>query len=183
MVRSDSTIADFPDTLQIAMGWDDAHPHRCRIRGEDDGISRIGGMGSRDDPHQGRLADCHSRYNERFLYGDDFGDLWQPVIRVQRRLAGDDARLYPACIGGQRAAPPEDCGEPWACMALQDTYSPGYFLDRDADLLESIRTGDLDDARDQLAELEHFDRRQVNRHLQHRAVGDKAWRWESRGDR
>jgi hypothetical protein len=28
-------------------------------------------------------------------------------------------------------------------MALQDEYSPGYFLDRYADLLESIQTGDL----------------------------------------
>jgi hypothetical protein len=72
-------------------------------------------------------------------------------------------------------------------MALQDEYSPGYFLDRDADLLESVRTGDLDEARDQLAELEplqawleleHFDRRQVNRRLKLYALGDEAWRWE-----
>jgi len=39
-------------------------------------------------------------------------------------------------------------------MALQDEYSPGYFLDRYADLLKSIQIGDLDEARDQLAELE-----------------------------
>jgi hypothetical protein len=72
-------------------------------------------------------------------------------------------------------------------MALQDEYSPGYFLDRYADLLESIQTGDLDEARDQLAELEplqawpeleHFDRRQVNRRLKLYAMGDEAWRWE-----
>jgi hypothetical protein len=72
-------------------------------------------------------------------------------------------------------------------MALQDEHSPGYFLDRYADLLESIRAGDLDEARDQLAELvplqvwltlEHVDRRQVNRRLQGYAVGDEGWRWE-----
>jgi Plasmid pRiA4b ORF-3-like protein len=28
LVRSDSTIADLHHTLQIAMGWDDAHLHR-----------------------------------------------------------------------------------------------------------------------------------------------------------
>jgi Plasmid pRiA4b ORF-3-like protein len=33
LVRSDSTIADLHYTLQIAMGWDDAHLHRFRIRG------------------------------------------------------------------------------------------------------------------------------------------------------
>lgn len=71
-------------------------------------------------------------------------------------------------------------------MARQDQYSPGYFLDRYYDLLESIQTGDLDDARDQLAELEplqawlaleHFDRGHVNRRLKLYALGDEAWRW------
>jgi hypothetical protein len=53
--------------------------------------------------------------------------------------------------------------------------------------LESVQTGDLDEARDQLAELEplqawlaleRFDRRQVNRRLTLYALGDEAWRWE-----
>jgi hypothetical protein len=187
LVRSDSTIADLHQTLQIAMGWDDAHLHRFRIRGKDYGLSRIGGLGFRDDPHRVRLGDFHFRPNERFLYEYDFGDLWQHVVRVERRLPWDDKRTYPVCIGGQRRAPPEDCGGPWAFMALQDEYSPGYFLDRYADLLESVRAGDLDEARDQLAELEplrewleleHFARRQVNRRLKLYALGDEAWRWE-----
>ena len=57
LVRSDSTIADLHHTLQIAMGWDDAHLHRFRIRGKDYGISRMGGIGFRDDPHQVHLGD------------------------------------------------------------------------------------------------------------------------------
>jgi hypothetical protein len=120
LVRSDSTIADLHYTLQIAMGWDDAHLHRFRIRGKDYGISRIGGIGFRDDPHQVRLCDFHFRHHERFLYAYDFGDLWQHVIRVERRLSLDETHTYPVCIGGKRAAPPEDCGGPWAFMALQD---------------------------------------------------------------
>jgi hypothetical protein len=187
LVRSDSTIADLHYTLQIAVGWGDAHLHRFRIRGTDYGISRIGGIGFRDDPHQVRLDDFHFRPNERFLYEYDLGDLWQHVVRVERRLPWGRTPTYPVCIGGQRAAPPEDCGGPWAFMALQDEYSPGYFLDRYAELLESIQTGDLDEARDQLAELEplqawleleHFDRQQVNRRLKLYALGDEAWRWE-----
>jgi hypothetical protein len=59
LVHSDSTIADLHQTLQIAMGWDDAHLHHFRIRGKDYGISRIGGIGFRDDPHQVHLADFH----------------------------------------------------------------------------------------------------------------------------
>jgi hypothetical protein len=187
LVGSDSTIADLHYTLQIAMGWDDAHLHRFRIRGKDYGVSRSGGIGFHYDPRQVHLADFHFRHHERFLYEYDFGDLWQHVVRVERRLPVGRKRTYPVCIGGQRAVPPEDCGGPWAFMVWQDQYSPGYFLDRYADLLESVRTGDLDEARDQLAELEpleewlaleHFDRRQVNRRLNLYTLGDEAWRWE-----
>jgi hypothetical protein len=187
LVRSDSTIADLHYTLQIVMGWADTHLYRFRIRGRDYGISRIGGIGFRDDPHQVRLADIDFRHNERFLYEYDFGDLWQHVVRVERRLEIDAQRTYPLCIGGKRAALPEDCGGPSGFMALQDTYSPGYFFDRYADLLASIRLGELDDAREQLAELEplhawleleHFDRQQVNRRLMYYALGGEAWRWE-----
>jgi hypothetical protein len=45
------------------------------IRGKDYGISRIGGMGPRDDPRQVHLSDFHFRHNERFLYEYDFGVL------------------------------------------------------------------------------------------------------------
>jgi Plasmid pRiA4b ORF-3-like protein len=116
LVGSDSTIADLHYTLQIAMGWDDAHLHRFRIRGKDYGVSRSGGIGFHDDPRQVHLADFHFRHHERFLYEYDFGDLWQHVVRVERRLPVGRKRTYPVCIGGQRAVPPEDCGGPWAFM-------------------------------------------------------------------
>jgi hypothetical protein len=67
------------------------------------------------------LADFPFRHNERFFYEYDFRNLWQHVIRVERRLAWDDMRLYPVCLGRQRATPPEDWGGPWAFMALQDS--------------------------------------------------------------
>jgi hypothetical protein len=184
LVRGDSSVADLYYTLQIVMVWDDAHLHRFRIRRKDYGINRIGGIGFHDDPRQLRLCGVHLHPNERFLNEYDVGDLWQHVIRVERRLPWDRKRIYPVCIGGKRAAPPEDCGGPWTFMALQGEYSPGYFLDRYADVLETIRAGDLDEARDQLAELEplqawlaleHFDRRQVNRSLKLYALGDEAW--------
>jgi RimJ/RimL family protein N-acetyltransferase len=69
LVRSDSTIADLHYTLQIAMGWDDAHLHRFRIRGKDYGISRIGGISFRDDPHQVRLADIGFRPRSYWIPG------------------------------------------------------------------------------------------------------------------
>jgi hypothetical protein len=43
LVRSDSTLAQLHDILQIAFGWTDAHLHRFRIHGRDYGLSRVGG--------------------------------------------------------------------------------------------------------------------------------------------
>jgi hypothetical protein len=40
-----------------------------------------------------RLTDLHFRHNECFLYEYDFGDLWQYVVLVERRLAREDTRL------------------------------------------------------------------------------------------
>ena len=77
---------------------------------------------------------------------------WDDAHLHRFRIHGKDYGI--SCIGGKHAAPPQNCGGPRACMALQDEYSPGYFLDCYADLLESVRTGDRDEARDQLAERE-----------------------------
>jgi hypothetical protein len=187
LVRSDSTIADLHYTLQIAMGWEGYHLHKFVIRGKRYGVAQPGGMWFPDDPTQVRLADLRLRLRERFLYEYDFGDLWQHEIRVEKKLPVQPKRQYPTCIGGQRAAPPEDCGGPWAFMALQDEYSPYDMLERLTEILEAFQAGDLDaieDFREECAELqywmnrEQFDRRTVNRRLQQYAMGDEAWQWQ-----
>src|SRR5918996_958881 len=90
------------------------------------------------------IADLHLRLRERFRYEYDFGDLWQHEIRVEKKLSVQPKRHCPTCIGGQRAAPPEDCGGPWAFMALQEEYSPYYILERLTEILEAFQAGDLD---------------------------------------
>jgi Plasmid pRiA4b ORF-3-like protein len=187
LVRSDSTIADLHYTIQMAMGWEGYHLHQFIIRGKHYGVPQPGGVWFSDDPRQVRLADFHFRLRERFLYEYDFGDLWQHEIRVEQKLSVHPKRRYPTCISGQRAAPPEDCGGPWAFMALQDEYSPYYILERLTEILEAFHAGDLDaieDFREEWAELqywmnrERFDRRAVNRRLQQYARGDEAWQWQ-----
>jgi hypothetical protein len=187
LIRSDSTIADLHYTLQMAMGWEGYHLHQFVIRGKRYGVAQPGGMWFPDDPTQVRLADLRLRLRERFLYEYDFGDLWQHEIRVEKKLSVQPKRHYPTCIGGQRAAPPEDCGGPWAFMALQEEYSPYYILERLTEILEAFQAGDLDaieDFREEWAELqywmnrEQFDHRTVNRRLQQYAMGDEAWQWQ-----
>jgi Plasmid pRiA4b ORF-3-like protein len=180
LVHRESTIADLHHVLQITMGWTDTHLHQFRIQGKRYGIARIGGIGFRDHPTHVRLADLGLRPRECFLYEYDFGDLWQHQLRVEARLTPAPQRDYPVCIGGKRACPPEDCGGPWAFMALRQRYSLTTIAER---LMEIIDSGEPDEYGEELHDLqdwrtvERFDRATVNRRLQQYTRGDEAWQW------
>jgi hypothetical protein len=166
-MRADSTVADLHDAIQIAFGWSDFHLHRFRIQGRDYGVNRVGGPGFSSDARTVRLAGFRSRTNEWFLYEYDFGDGWQHVVRVERRLAVEPRRVYPVCVGGQRAAPPEDCGGPWAFLERSDAV-PGEVREHLERILEGVEAGDREALRDGLEvveslrewlTLDRFDRR------------------------
>src|SRR5262249_55004355 len=110
LVRSDSTIADLHDTLQITFGWSDDHLHCFIIHGRQYGITYLGGIAFRDDPRRIKLSDLGLRVKEKFLYEYEFNDQWRHLIRVEAILPMEPDRFYPICISGKRAAPPEDCG-------------------------------------------------------------------------
>jgi hypothetical protein len=187
LVRSDSTAADLHRTLQVAFGWSDEHLHRFVIHG------RLYGADSLFDSHRVRLGDLGLRLRERFLYEYDFIDGWQHDLRLEQILPPDPQRRYPLCIGGRRAAPPEDCGGPWAFLELRQRYSPVSIASRMLELLsplladrhvagdhvdanddedgDQLDDGDDHDRAEELATLLHwvridrFDRRAVNRQL------------------
>ncbi|GAC1308641.1 MAG: hypothetical protein NVSMB27_46200 [Ktedonobacteraceae bacterium] len=104
LVPSDQNLADFHDTLQILLGWDDTHLHRFLIHGKAYGITQDGGLWFSDDPTQVRLRDLHLRIKERFVYDYDFHAFWQHQIRLEHILPFDSTKTYPMCIGGVRQA-------------------------------------------------------------------------------
>jgi Plasmid pRiA4b ORF-3-like protein len=178
LLRSDQTLADLHQTLQIVFGWSDFHLHRFRIHGKDFGVSRRGGPSFYQDAYQVRLADFHFRLGERFLYEYDFGDQWEHQIRLERILPLPPKQTCPVCIGGKQSGPPEDCGgvaafqrqreeTPWRAQELLDQIAECVReRDRTAlrDLAEEIPT-----VQTWLA-LPHFDRRQANRQLRQYAT-------------
>jgi Plasmid pRiA4b ORF-3-like protein len=179
LVRGDSTVADLHATLQIALSWSDEHLHRFVIQGR-----QYGDQGC-IDPRRVRLADLGLRVRERFLYEYDFTDNWQHDLRVEQVVPLAPGRSYPCCIGGRRAAPPEDCGGPWAFLERRQHYSAGHIARRllnifealtgeqhhDQDLVDEVGEHDRDAYDRELAELvywlriDRFDRRAVNRQL------------------
>jgi hypothetical protein len=168
LVRSDSTIADLHSTLQIAMGWEDVHLHQFIIRRKRYGISWLGGMVFSDNAHQVQLSDLRLRVNERFLYEYDFSDQWQHEIRLKKQLPFDPTKNYPDCTGGARAAPPEDCGGPWAYLELQQNYNAWHIAQR---ILEIVEADSIGEYREELKTCQswlkaaQFDRRSVNQRL------------------
>jgi hypothetical protein len=89
------------------------------------------------------------------LYEYDFGDSWEHLVKLEKRLPGGDQSHVPQCLAGENAAPPEDCGG-----------IPGYYTWLDA------LHGDDPDARDDAAEVlghdfdpAHFDLSLANQRL------------------
>jgi hypothetical protein len=133
----------------------------------------MGGISFADDPNKVQLGDFRFREKERFLYEYDFGDLWQHEVRVESQLPLNPRKIYPVCIGGARQAPPEDCGGPWAFMALRQQYSQGYIAER---LLEILESDDLqeyrEDYQEEVREFQYWlnanglSRRAINRKLE-----------------
>ena len=185
LVRGDSTIADLHYTLQIAFGWSDEHLNLFHIHGQDYGVYHDGGTSFSTNPNQVRLHDFKFRHNERFRYDYNFNDGWQHEVRVEARWALDDKRVYPCCVGGQRRAPPEDCGGPLAFMARRGAV-PLHVEDLFEDIQDDLEANDIEAIRDRVEEinelsewltLDGFDRRRVNRRLKQYATHDEAWMW------
>lgn len=179
-VSATATLAGLHVVLQTAFGWADAHLHRFTIAGVEHGIAYAGGPGFGHDAFSLRLGELGLRVGERFDYSYDFGDRWIHHLRVEAIETPAPRARYPRCVGGARAGPPEDCGGPWAYLALRQAHHPVLVAARTAELLtplleaaEGATVGDLisaeafDELRDlqRWARIDHLDRRALNRAL------------------
>lgn len=125
LARAESTVADLHEVLQVAFGWEDMHLNRFEIRGREYGVYRDGGPLFSTNAREVRLCDLNLRRLERFIYEYDFGDMWVHDIRLEAMLALEPSKIYPPCVGGKCAAPPEDCGGPYAFMAQRHRSAAG----------------------------------------------------------
>jgi hypothetical protein len=114
LVPSSMTLEHLHDVLQVAMGWENCHMHEFSI-----GRRRFG----QPDPSDGfmdgprvesestaRLSDVLKRAGAKMTYTYDFGDSWEHEIVLEKRLPPDQDTVYPICVDGRLAGPPEDCG-------------------------------------------------------------------------
>jgi len=100
--------------LQAVMGWQNYHLYRFNLGGTDYGLpdseeDAYNKMEVRD-ARQTKLSSIVPMDETRFLYEYDFGDSWEHEVLVERIGVKETKVLYPVCVSGARACPPEDCG-------------------------------------------------------------------------
>lgn len=114
LVPSSLTLEQLHDVLQTAMGWQNCHMHEFCV-----GKRRFGQPlppdGFMDEPQieserSAHLGDVLQRAGAKMIYTYDFGDSWEHGIVLKKRLAPNRDTVYPVCLDGQLACPPEDCG-------------------------------------------------------------------------
>jgi hypothetical protein len=113
---SDCTLDKLHEHIQTAMGWTNSHLHQFDIKGERYGDPELLDDGFEDfecvDSTKTVLSDILPKTGKRFSfkYEYDFGDGWEHEVVFEGRPAVDPKVKYPACLEGERACPPEDCG-------------------------------------------------------------------------
>ena len=131
VVPADITLDHLHIVIRIVMGWNNSHLYEFIIEkkrySENPESKKDGQICSRY-----RLGDLINQKGLTFRYIYDFGDGWEHTIRLEEIQPFDLDIIYPQCIGGKRACPPDDCGGPpgYATMlaALKDSNHPEHEL-------------------------------------------------------
>lgn len=159
LVPEETTLTRLHEVLQAAFGWWDYHLHEFEFHGVRYGIDDGEDWGEppRDErkARLGKLVEVGSS----FLYVYDFGDYWRHKVVVEKVLPAQPGGTVPACIGGRRACPPEDCGGPWGYDSFLEAIRDPAHEEHDG-MLEWVGGSFDPDAFDP-AEFEH--RLQVGR--------------------
>ena len=154
-VLSSTTLRQLHFIVQGSMGWYNSHLHQFLIDGIEYGEPAPEYDFDVTDEAKVKLSKVVGGEKAKFSYIYDFGDSWEHTILVEKILPRDPKILYPICIKGKRACPPEDCGGPWGYVEFLEAIQNPSHPDHD-DMLEWI---------DGAFDPEEFDLDEVNQRL------------------
>ena len=112
-VPTSITLKALHDVVQIVMGWSDYHLWEFTIGDQRYGLPMPDDdfdMEPVIDAGKVRLRDVLRPRKTRIDYMYDFGDSWEHRLTVTAVRRGEADVSYPRYLGGEHAAPPEDCG-------------------------------------------------------------------------
>jgi len=110
VVKETMWLARLHDSIQVAFDWFDYQTHTFTL--ED---LRLGNPSKRDgvlveDDRDLTLVDLDLARRGGMVYDYHFGEGWRVDIRVEKTGPVVKGEVYPRCVAGERAGPPEDCG-------------------------------------------------------------------------
>ena len=125
LVEDTMTLGTLHFAVQAAMGWENSHLHLFVVGAEQIGDPRqLDEVADEAKVTVGGLAD---RGLKSFAYVYDMGDDWEHTIAIEGAGPIEPGRIYPACVGGRRACPPEDSGGPWGFADMLEAIAdPGH---------------------------------------------------------
>ncbi len=130
VVPSDISLDLLHDVIQVAMGWEEAHPHEFEFKGVRYQSMFFGGEHLEEMVALDQLL---KRARQKLNYMYDFGDGWAHSITLKKALPWNEAEVY-VCTDGAGACPLEDCGGVYGheqiCNYVRDPKSAdGGFMD------------------------------------------------------
>jgi hypothetical protein len=110
LVRETMWLSRLHEAIQVLFGWYDYQTHVFFL---DD--KRYGNPMNHDDvviedDRDVTLADVRFPEYDRLAYDYLFAEGWHVDIRVEKAVTAGKGAVYPKCVAGDRAGPPEDCG-------------------------------------------------------------------------
>lgn len=111
LVPASITLIKLHQVIQIVMGWEDSHLHQFLINQK-----RYQILYPDWDMDEKILSEKRVRLetalqgSPSMLYIYDFGDHWRHEIKVEPLAEKYQDTKAPACVDGQNACPPDDCG-------------------------------------------------------------------------
>jgi len=110
MVPDNITLDHLHNIIQIVMGWTDSHLYDFTIR-------KVRYTKAPESEEEGlnsglyKLGDLINRKGSVFYYTYDFGDGWDhKLVLEDNGYSNPELKTLLACLGGERACPPEDIG-------------------------------------------------------------------------
>jgi hypothetical protein len=117
------------------MGWEYYHLHQFVIRGDLYGTLGPEDMLWDEEMHNEEGISISQvvkgGQKVRFTYEYDFGDSWQHEIVLEKTLEPEPQVMYPRCIEGERACPPEDVGGIWGYAEFLEAIADPAHEDHD----------------------------------------------------
>ena len=115
-IPSTVTLSTLHEVLQAIFGWQNYHmwmfENQLGCYGPPDPDLEIRNAAAK------RLDQVAPGAGDRLSYTYDFGDDWEHDIVVEAVTHPEPGIVYPRCLSGQRACPPEDCGGIWGYRDL-----------------------------------------------------------------